>query len=79
MSFGALFYTDKMVALEVQLRTVNGEQVKSRNEWPHATLWTAPGVAAKEANVLPQLASEGKAKRVLIDPPITISGVVDLY
>uniref|UniRef100_A0A0A9CLG2 RNL n=1 Tax=Arundo donax TaxID=35708 RepID=A0A0A9CLG2_ARUDO len=79
VSFSALFYTDKLVALEAQLGTVNGEQVKSRNKWPHTTLWTAPGVAAKEANVLPQLASEGKAKRVPIDPPITISGVVDFY
>ncbi|XP_062187077.1 tRNA ligase 1 [Phragmites australis] len=79
VSFNALFYTDKMVALEAQLGTVNGEQINSRNEWPHSTLWTAPGIAAKEANILPQLASEGKAKRVPIDPPITVSGVLDFY
>ena len=79
VSFNALYYTDKMAALEAQLGAVNDEQINSRNEWPHATLWTAPGVAAKEANVLPQLASEGKAERVPIDPPITISGVVDFY
>ena len=79
VSFSALYYTDKMAALEAQLGAVNDEQINSRNEWPHATLWTAPGVAAKEANVLPQLASEGKAERVPIDPPITISGVVDFY
>lgn len=79
VSFNALYYTDNMAALEAQLGAVNGEQINSRNEWPHATLWTAPGVAAKEANMLPQLVSEGKAKRVPIDPPITISGVVDFY
>ncbi|XP_066389639.1 tRNA ligase 1-like [Miscanthus floridulus] len=79
VSFSALYYTDKMAALEAKLGAVNDEQINSRNEWPHATLWTAPGVAAKEANVLPQLASEGKAERVPIDPPITISGVVDFY
>ncbi|GJN10002.1 hypothetical protein PR202_ga28060 [Eleusine coracana subsp. coracana] len=79
VTFNALYYSEKMAALEVQLGTVNGEQINSRNEWPHSTLWTAPGVAPKEANTLPQLASEGKAKRVPIDPPITISGVVDFY
>ncbi|KAK3124679.1 hypothetical protein QOZ80_7BG0590530 [Eleusine coracana subsp. coracana] len=79
VTFNALYYSEKMAAFEVQLGTVNGEQINSRNEWPHSTLWTAPGVAPKEANTLPQLASEGKAKRVPIDPPITISGVVDFY
>ncbi|CAN6197166.1 unnamed protein product, partial [Urochloa humidicola] len=79
VSFNALYYNDKMAALEAQLGAVNGEQIKSRNEWPHATLWTAPGVAPKEANMLPQLASEGKATRVRIDPPLTISGVLDFY
>jgi hypothetical protein len=68
-----------MAALEVELGTVNGEKIASRNDWPHATLWTAPGVAPKEANTLPQLVTEGKAKRVAIDPPITISGVLDFY
>ncbi|KAG2632271.1 hypothetical protein PVAP13_2NG072200 [Panicum virgatum] len=79
VSFNALYYTDKMAALEAQLGAVNGEQITSRNEWPHATLWTAPGVTPKEANMLPQLASEGKATRVPIEPPITISGVLDFY
>lgn len=79
VSFNALYYTDKMAALEAQLGAVNDEPINSRNEWPHATLWTAPGVTPKEANMLPQLASEGKAERVPIDPPITISGVVDFY
>ncbi|CAN6171249.1 unnamed protein product [Urochloa humidicola] len=79
LSFNALYYNDKMAALEAQLGAVNGEQIKSRNEWPHTTLWTAPGVAPKEANTLPQLASEGKATRVPIEPPLTISGVLDFY
>lgn len=79
VSFSAFLYTDKMAALEAQLGTVNGEKVSSRNDWPHVTLWTAPGVAAKEANTLPQLVSEGRAKRVLIDPAITIAGVLDFY
>jgi hypothetical protein len=79
VSFDALYYNDKMVALGAQLGAGNGEQINSRNEWPHSTLWTAPGVPPKEANALPQLASEGQAKRVPIDPPIMISGVVDFY
>ncbi|KAJ1288130.1 hypothetical protein BS78_02G066400 [Paspalum vaginatum] len=79
VSFNALYYTDKMAALEAQLGAVNGEQINSMNEWPHTTVWTAPGITAKEANMLPQLVSEGKAKRVPVDPPITISGVVDFY
>uniref|UniRef100_A0A0E0HXR8 tRNA ligase phosphodiesterase domain-containing protein n=4 Tax=Oryza TaxID=4527 RepID=A0A0E0HXR8_ORYNI len=77
--FNAFLFSDKMAALEVELGTVNGEKIASRNDWPHATLWTAPGVAPKEANTLPQLVTEGKAKRVAIDPPITISGVLDFY
>uniref|UniRef100_A0A0D9WWF4 tRNA ligase phosphodiesterase domain-containing protein n=1 Tax=Leersia perrieri TaxID=77586 RepID=A0A0D9WWF4_9ORYZ len=77
--FNAFLFSDKMAALEVELGTVDGEKITSRNDWPHATLWTAPGVAPKEANTLPQLVSEGQAKRVAIDPPITISGVLDFY
>ncbi|KAM3383803.1 hypothetical protein ACQJBY_008452 [Aegilops geniculata] len=79
VSFNAFLYTDKMAALEAQLGTVNGEKIDSKNDWPHVTLWTAPGVAPKEANMLPQLFSSGQAKRVLIDPPITITGVLDFY
>ncbi|EMS49991.1 hypothetical protein TRIUR3_19925 [Triticum urartu] len=78
VSFNAFFYTENMAALEAQIGTVNGETIVCRNDWPHVTLWTAAGVAPKEANTLPQLVSQGKAKRVLVDPPITISGVVDL-
>ncbi|KAL5198823.1 hypothetical protein ABZP36_002335 [Zizania latifolia] len=77
--FNAFLFSDKMAALEVELGTVNGEKITSRNDWPHATLWTAPGVAPKEANTLPQLVTEGKARRVTIDPPVTISGLLDFY
>ncbi|KAM0915366.1 hypothetical protein ACQ4PT_010904 [Festuca glaucescens] len=79
VSFNALFYNNKMAALEAQLGTVNGETIVSRNDWPHCTLWTAAGVGPKKANTLPQLVLEGKAKRVPIGPPITISGVLDFY
>jgi len=79
VDFTALFFSDKMAALEAKLGSVNGETITSMNQWPHATLWTAPGTAAKEANTLPLLHSEGKATRVAIDPPITITGVLNFY
>ncbi|KAK1614422.1 hypothetical protein QYE76_019939 [Lolium multiflorum] len=79
VSFNAFFYTDKMAALEAQLGMVNGETIVSRNDWPHVTVWTAAGVGPKKANTLPQLVSEEKAKRVAIDPPITITGIIDFY
>ncbi|RRT54851.1 hypothetical protein B296_00025193, partial [Ensete ventricosum] len=75
----ALLFSDKLAALEAQLGSINGEKIDSKNEWPHATLWTAPGTAPKEANTLPQLVSEGKATRIDIVPPVTISGVLDFY
>ncbi|RWW31948.1 hypothetical protein GW17_00003403 [Ensete ventricosum] len=70
---------DKLAALEAQLGSINGEKIDSKNEWPHATLWTAPGTAPKEANTLPQLVSEGKATRIDIVPPVTVSGVLIFY
>jgi len=79
VSFNAFFYNDKMAALGAHLGMVNGEAIVSKNDFPHCTLWTVGGVTPKEANTLPQLVSEGKAKRVLIDSPITISGVVNFY
>lgn len=75
----ALLFSDKMAALEACPGSVDGEKISSMNQWPHVTLWTAPGVAAKEANTLPQLHSEGKATRVEIDPPITITGVMQFH
>ncbi|ONK75258.1 uncharacterized protein A4U43_C03F15000 [Asparagus officinalis] len=79
VDFTAMFFTDKMAALEARLGSVNGEKVVSKNQWPHATLWTAPGTAAREANALPELHLEGKATRIDIDPPITVSGVLEFY
>ena len=75
----ALLFSDKSAALEVQLGSVNGETISSKNEWPHVTLWTVAGVPPKEANALPQLLTEGKASHVEIEPPFTITGVVDFY
>lgn len=75
----ALLCCDKMAALEASLGSVDGEKISSKNEWPHVTLWTGEGVAAKEANSLPQLHSVGKAIRIDIDPPITITGLLQFY
>ncbi|KAF9606928.1 hypothetical protein IFM89_030226 [Coptis chinensis] len=75
----ALIFSDKLAALEVRPGSVAGEKIISKNQWPHATIWTAEGIAAKEANTLPQLLTEGKATRIDIDPPITISGTLDFY
>ncbi|KAI3893597.1 hypothetical protein MKW92_052267 [Papaver armeniacum] len=75
----SLLFSDKCAALEACLGSVDGEKISSKNEWPHVTIWTAPGVPAKEANTLPQLVSEGKAIRISINPPFTISGTLDFY
>lgn len=75
----ALFFSDKVAALEAHPGSVNGEKVESKNSWPHVTLWTAQGIAAKEANTLQQLFSEGKATRIEINPPVTITGTVEFY
>lgn len=75
----ALLFSDKLTALETQLGSVDGEKIISKNEWPHSTLWTAEGVAAKEANTLPQLLSKGKATRIEINPPVTITGILEFY
>lgn len=79
VDFTAFLFSDKLAALEARLGSVNGDKIDSKNEWPHVTIWTAPGVPAKEANTLPQLVSKGKATRLVIDPPVTISGVLDFY
>ncbi|XP_050233507.1 tRNA ligase 1 [Mercurialis annua] len=75
----ALLFTDKMAALDAQIGYVDGEKIVSKNEWPHVTIWTGEGVVAREANMLPQLFSEGKATRVEINPPITIYGTLEFY
>lgn len=75
----ALLFTDTLAALDVRLGSVDGEDITSRNEWPHVTLWTAAGVKPQEANRLPQLLSEGKASRVEIDPPIRLIGILEFF
>ncbi|EEF36032.1 hypothetical protein RCOM_1399970 [Ricinus communis] len=59
-------YGLQMAALDAELGSVDGENIVSKNEWPHVTIWTGEGLAAKEANMLPQLLAEGKATRELI-------------
>ncbi|KAL2471116.1 RNA ligase [Abeliophyllum distichum] len=75
----ALLFSDKLAALEAEPGSVDGEKINSKNEWPHVTLWTAEGIAAKEANTLPQLHKQGMATRVEINPPIQITGTLDFY
>ncbi|KAJ4725978.1 putative RNA ligase [Melia azedarach] len=75
----ALFFTDKMAALEAELGSVDDEKIVSRNQWPHVTIWTGEGVPPKEANTLQQLDAEGKATRIEINPPFTISGTLEFY
>ncbi|XP_038715607.1 tRNA ligase 1 isoform X1 [Tripterygium wilfordii] len=79
VEFTAILFTNKMAALEAQLGSVDGEKIVCRNNWPHVTLWTAEGIAPKEANTLPQLHSEGKATRIEINPPITIEGTLEFF
>ncbi|WCJ31033.1 tRNA ligase 1 [Euphorbia peplus] len=79
VEFTALLFTDKMAALETVLGSVDDEKIVSKNTWAHVTIWTGKGVAAKEANLLPQLFTEGKASRVDISPPVTISGPLEFY
>ncbi|KAK1285683.1 hypothetical protein QJS10_CPB20g00322 [Acorus calamus] len=75
----ALLFSNKLAAFEAKLGAIHDEKISSKNQWPHVTIWTGEGASAKEANMLPQLLSEGKATRIEIDPPVTISGTLDFY
>lgn len=75
----SLHFTDKMAAFEAHLGSVDDEKIVSKNQWPHVTIWTGVGVIPKEANMLPQLHSEGKATLIEINPPFTISGTLEFY
>lgn len=77
IAVSALLFSEKLAALEAEAGEVDGEKINAKNEWPHVTLWT-DFVAAKEANNLPHLHAQGKATRVEINPPITITGVLRL-
>lgn len=75
----SLLFTDKMAAFEALLGSVDDEKIISKNQWPHVTIWTGEGVVPKEANMLPQLHSEGKATLIEINPPFTITGTLEFY
>lgn len=75
----ALLLSDKMAALEACPGSVDGDKIVSKNAWPHITLWTGEGVAAKDANMLPQLFAEGKANRIDFNPPISVYGTMEFY
>ncbi|WZZ83844.1 hypothetical protein YC2023_104416 [Brassica napus] len=74
-----LLFNDKMAAFTAHVGSVDGETIVSKNEWPHVTLWTAEGVTAKEANALPQLYADGKASRLVIDPPASVAGPLEFF
>ncbi|KAG0576428.1 hypothetical protein KC19_5G079000 [Ceratodon purpureus] len=74
----ALLFSEKLVAVEVQLAASGEKAVVSKNEWPHLTVWTAPGMKAKDANRLPQMAESGEATRVELQPA-TLSGHINFY
>ena len=75
----ALLMSDNLAAMETRLGSVDGEKIDCLNEWPHVTLWTASGVAAKKASTLPLLVSQGKATRIEFDPPVVITGEVQFF
>ncbi|KAJ0710317.1 putative tRNA ligase 1 [Helianthus annuus] len=75
----ALLLSDKLAALEAQPGSIDGQNITSKNEWPHLTLWTAQGIPPKEANTLPELVLQGKAKRIEFNPPFTITGVLQFH
>ncbi|KAK4709518.1 hypothetical protein R3W88_030443 [Solanum pinnatisectum] len=75
----ALLFSDKLAALEAEPGAVEGEKVNSKNPWPHVTIWTGAGATAKDANTLPHLLSQGKATRIDINPPVTITGTLEFF
>ncbi|XP_063937149.1 tRNA ligase 1 isoform X2 [Daucus carota subsp. sativus] len=75
----ALFFSDRWAAMEAHPGSVDGEEVKSKNMWPHITLWTAKGAAAKESSTLPQLFFKGRATLIEIDPPVTVVGTIEFH
>ena len=79
VELSALLFTDKMAAFEANLGSVDGERVISKNQWPHVTICTAEGVAAKKANTLPKLLYEGKATCIQINPPVMTSGTLNFF
>ncbi|KAH9292109.1 hypothetical protein KI387_042695, partial [Taxus chinensis] len=72
----ALLFSDKLAALEVYIES---EDISSKNEWPHVTIWTGVGGTAREANLLPQLVSQGHATRIDFKEPFILAGTVDFF
>lgn len=79
VDFTALLVSKNLAALEAQIGSIDGEEIASKNEWPHVTLWAGNGASAKEANTLPQLLLKGEAARVDFIKPVTVTGVVVFY
>ncbi|GLJ26185.1 hypothetical protein SUGI_0502400 [Cryptomeria japonica] len=75
--FTAILFSDKLAALEAQVGCIGSEQISSKNEWPHVTIWTGAGATPKEANTLPQLVSQGHAIRVDFKEPFSLTDFVD--
>ncbi|KAH7863836.1 hypothetical protein Vadar_022494 [Vaccinium darrowii] len=75
----ALLFSDKMAALETSFGSVDGEKVRSKNQWPHLTLWTGEGVAVKDANLYCNFIQWGRLFRIDIEPPITVTGILQFY
>ncbi|VFQ98103.1 unnamed protein product [Cuscuta campestris] len=75
----ALLFSERVAALEASIGSIDGEKLCSKNEWAHVTLWTLNGVAPVEAKSLPLLLEAGEAKRVEINPPVTVYGVVQFF
>ncbi|KAL4592202.1 hypothetical protein LXL04_005189 [Taraxacum kok-saghyz] len=75
----AVLFSDKLAALEVNPGSIDGQQISCKNPWPHLTLWTAEGIPPKEANLLPHLFLEGKATRVDINPPFSVTGILQFH
>lgn len=74
----AFLFSEKMCALEAII-PANEHRASSQNEWPHVTVWTAPGTRPKEASSLPRLVSQGQASRIDFSVPFFLTGVVQLF
>lgn len=72
----AILFSEKLCAFEAQWESAPDQAILSRNSWPHVTLWTDKGTAAKEANSLPRLAEAGEASRFVLQTPKTVIGEV---
>lgn len=74
----ALVFDENMAALEVQL-SADGENIKSAFPWTHSTVWSKERASERQTNtdILPELLAMGKATRIEINPPATVSGKLE--